>query len=216
MPVRIALFDDQALILDTFKVLLAEHPAFEVTGAFLETGNLAQKMATAAPDIVLMDLGIGPVDGIETTRRILEMSPSVKVVVQTIFDDDDKVFASVCAGASGYILKSDVPSRIVAALQEIAAGGAPMTPVIAAKVLRLFKSAQMQRMSVREPNLYQLTARELEILGLLVTGMSYKMIAGECGITYETVKSHIKRIYEKLHVASMTEAVAKAIHERLV
>lgn len=216
MKTRIAIFDDNPIILDTFTVLLGGLDDIEVTSVFSDTAAISDKMHASAPDIVLMDLGIGPDSGIIATQHILSRFPDIRVVVQTIFDDDNHVFEAICAGASGYILKSDIPERILSALREIRDGGAPMSPVIAAKVLRLFKTTHMQRLSAKNPEDYRLTEREKDILSLLVEGMSYKMIAARCDISYETVKSHIKKIYEKLHVASMTEAVAKAIREDLV
>jgi DNA-binding NarL/FixJ family response regulator len=128
----------------------------------------------------------------------------------TVFDDDEKVFAAIKAGAAGYILKNAEPGNLLQAISEVYSGGAPMTPGIARKVLQQFQS-----LLAEEKKDYHLSAREREVLGLLVEGLSYKMIAAKLNITYDTVRAHMKKIYEKLHVASMTEAVAKAINQQL-
>jgi len=161
---------------------------------------------------VLMDIGITPIDGIEATRLILENYPDTKILIQTIFEDDDKVFAAICAGASGYVLKSYLPAALPGSITEIMTGGTPMSPTIARKILRLFRD-HFHKTDLLDT--YNLTKREKEILKYLVEGGSYKIVADKCGIAFETVKTHIRNIYEKLHVASMSGAVAKAIRENL-
>ncbi|HYV92899.1 MAG TPA: response regulator transcription factor [Chitinophagales bacterium] len=150
--------------------------------------------------------------GIDAVLEIKENFPEVKILMETIFEEDEKVFASICNGAEGYILKNTSPSRILEAIQEVHEGGAPMTPSIASKVLKMFKS---QNTSVKSQS-EELTSREKEILSCLVEGMSYKMIAENCFISIETVNNHIRSIYKKLQVHSKGEAVAKAIKGRIV
>jgi len=135
-------------------------------------------------------------------------------LMQTSFEDDDKVFNAICAGASGYILKNTLPARILECIVEVYQGGSPMSPSVARKVLGFLQQAPVA--PAKEIPDYNLSNREKEVLGCLVSGMSYKMIAEHLFISYETVRSHMKNIYEKLHVASMTEAVAKAINQGLV
>ena len=135
--------------------------------------------------------------------------------MQTVFEDDDRVFDSICAGASGYILKNFLNTKLIDALIELQYGGSPMSPSIARKVLQRLQSTPLPQKQP-DQNEYNLTPREKEVLSEIVNGLSYKMIAAELNISYETVRSHIKKIYEKLHVASLTEAVAKAIHQRIV
>jgi|SRR5690606_12354084 len=214
MATRISIYDDNARIREALEILLRTHEHFNLVGAYSNTHDLLNTIAQSKPDIILMDINIPPVNGIEATRVITQSYPEIKVIIQTIFDEDDKVFAALCAGASGYILKNTPSQKIIAAIEEILLGGAPMSPAIAHKVLRLFKVH-----IVPQPNLsesYELSVREKEVLRALVDGMSYKMIAEKCGVSFETIKSHIKNIYQKLKVASMTEAVVKAIRERIV
>jgi len=161
---------------------------------------------------VLMDIDMPGCTGIEGLRRIKAIAPNINVVMLTVFEENDRVFDAVCAGADGYLLKKTPPARLLDAIGEVRAGGAPMTPAIARQVLRLFPKAPPR---VVEESPANLSAREQEILGLLVEGYSYKMIAADRGISIDTVRSHIKKIYEKLHVRSMTEAVSKALRQGL-
>lgn len=212
MSVKVAIFEDNARFLEALSILVEGLPGLELTCANADTRNLIGHLTENRPDIVLMDIGISPVNGIDATKLILQYDPSIKILIQTVFEDDDKVFAAICAGASGYMLKTCLPGSLEAGITEVIQGGAPITPSIAGKILTLFKTHMPARAQWED---YHLSKREKEILKCLVEGASYKMVADKCGISFETVKTHIKRIYEKLHVASMTEAVAKAIHERL-
>jgi DNA-binding NarL/FixJ family response regulator len=212
MDIKVAIFEDNAKFLDALSILIDGLPGFILTCARPDTANIIELLKRNTPDIVLMDIEIAPLDGIDATKLILQHFPSVRILIQTVFEDDDKVFAAICSGASGYVLKSYLPTSLEAAMLEVAKGGAPISPSIAGKILNLFK-LHVPGAALHED--YRLSKREKEILKYLVEGASYKMIADKCSISFETVKTHIKRIYEKLHVASMTEAVAKAIHERL-
>lgn len=216
MAVQVILFDDNTSMLDAFDILFASTDDIVLQARFTETSMLIPRLQQYRPDVILMDINIPPVDGIQATRDIIAAFPDSRIIIQTVFDEDEKVFAAICAGASGYILKQDKPDKIVNAVRECMQGGAPMSSLIATKVLRLFKANAMQELARTHQDQYQLSARENEILKWLVEGHSYKMIADECHISYQTVKSHIKNIYHKLHVASMTEAVSKALREKLV
>src|SRR6185436_17996699 len=152
------------------------------------------------------------INGIEAVGMIKEEFPGVKILMETIFDDDEKIFNSICAGAEGYILKHTAPAGIMEAITEIYEGGSPMTPSIANRVLKMVK----QRPESGKKESFDLSAREKEILNCLVKGMSYKMIADTCFISIETVNVHIKNIYKKLQVHSKSEAVVKAIKGRIV
>jgi DNA-binding NarL/FixJ family response regulator len=213
MNIKVVIFEDNAKFLEAFSFLINGIPGIELTGAYLNTRNIISHLKRNTPDVVLMDIGISPVNGIDATKLIVENYPETKVLIQTIFEDDDNVFAAICAGASGYILKSYLPRSLSDSIDEIASGGSPMSPSIATKILKLFRDHFHKSNLVEN---YNLSKREVEILKLLVEGGSYKMVAHKCGITFETVKTHIKRIYEKLHVASMSGAVAKAIRENLI
>lgn len=216
MPIQVILFDDNTSVLDAFEILFTHTNDIVLQARFTDTRDLVQRVRDHQPDIILMDINIPPIDGIQATRDIIAAYPDSRVIIQTIFDEDEKVFAAICAGASGYILKQDAPDKIVAAVHESMMGGAPMSPGIANRVLQLFKANALRQLASVNKDNYQLSVREQEILKWLVEGHSYKMIADECSISYQTVKSHIKNIYHKLHVASMTEAVSKALRERLV
>jgi DNA-binding NarL/FixJ family response regulator len=213
MHVKLAIFEDNVNFLEAVSILVERLPGLELTGAWLNTRDMITHLKRNTPDIVLMDIGISPIDGIEATKLLTKNYPDIKILVQTIFDDEEKVFAAICAGASGYLLKSYLPDALPASIAELITGGSPMSPTIAGKVLRLFRDHFHKADLVEN---YNLSKREKEILKYLVEGCSYKMVADKCGIAYETVKTHIGNIYEKLHVASMSGAVAKAIRENLI
>ena len=213
MSVKVVIYEDNAKFLEPLSILISGIPDFELSGAWLNTKDIILQLRNSTPDVVLMDIGISPFDGIEATKLITKTFPQVKILIQTIFDDDEKVFAAICAGASGYLLKSNLPLSLPASINELMSGGSPMSPTIARKILGLFKD-HFHKTNLLEN--YNLSKREKEILKYLVEGGSYKIVADKCGIAFETVKTHIKNIYEKLHVASMSGAVAKAIHENLI
>ena len=213
MPVNVTIFEDNAKFLDALSLLIEGTEELTLTGAYDSTEGLLDKVAAASPDLVLMDIGILPISGIEATKQILRIYPGVKILIETVFDDDNAVFAAICAGAAGYIVKDNLAGNLLPFIRDINNGGAPMSPVIASKILRLFRD-HFPTGELKEN--YNLSKREREILRCLVDGMSYKMMAAACDISFETLKTYIKRIYEKLHVASMTEAVVKALRENLV
>ena len=197
-----------------FEAICNGTPGFICTGVFPDCGDLDFKIRRSNPNVVLMDIEMPGLDGISATRQILERSPDVKILIQTVFEDDDKIFAAICAGASGYILKSTTPARLVEAISEVYHGGSPMSPYIANRVLKIFQ--QFAPPATHDDDQFFLSNREKEILSLMVEGNHFHAIADKCFISYETVRTHIKRIYKKLHVASASEAVAKAIRQRLV
>ena len=164
----------------------------------------------AAPDILLMDIGLPGMDGIEGIRHVKSIAPSIQVIMLTVFDDNEKIFQAICAGASGYLLKSAPPDEIIRSLTDILKGGAPMNAQIARKVLDMFTDM------VTPKGNYQITNAEKEILHLLVQGNPKKQIAHDLGISFHTVDTHLRNIYSKLQVHSRSEAVAKALKERLL
>ncbi|MBE7173187.1 MAG: response regulator transcription factor [Williamsia sp.] len=215
MSVRIALFDDNRNVRESISLLLQTEPQFEMVGVFSHVLDCIEDLQACKPDIVLMDIEMPGMTGIEAVRLIKKEFPAVQVLMQTVFEDDDRVFDSICAGASGYILKNHLNIRLVDAIKELQYGGSPMSPSIARKVLGKLQSLPPSagKEAVED---YQLTPREKGVLSCIVNGLSYKMIASELQISYETVRSHVKKIYEKLHVASLTEMVAKAINQKIV
>lgn len=214
MSLRIAIFDDNKNIRNSIIMLLSTEPAFKVVGNFSHAHRCVEDIAECLPDIVLMDIEMPGIDGIEAIKRIKSEFPDIQILIQTIFEDDDRIYASILAGASGYILKSDIRASLVEAINELHFGGSPMSPSIARRVLQLLKKKEIEKPCPVVD--YHLTSREKELLTYLVNGLSYKMIGAEMNITYETVRSHMKNIYEKLHVASLTEVVAKAIIQNIV
>ncbi len=203
MAVRISIYEDNQLLRDALSLLVQTTDNFELVGAYGDCLHLAQQMTTNRPHVVLMDIDLPGISGIEATLHLHRKFPETDVLILTVFDDNDRVFDAISAGATGYLLKKTPPVRILAAIQEVYEGGAPMSPAIARRVM------QSMHQSRAPHDLDQLTPREATILSLLAAGNSYKMVAAEAGITIDTVRTHIKRIYEKLHVHSVTEAVAK-------
>jgi DNA-binding NarL/FixJ family response regulator len=210
MKKRIAIFEDNKEFRESLEYIVMSDEQFELTGCFRDASRLEFKISESKPDVVLMDINMPGISGIEAVVQIKARFPDVQVCMQTVFEEDDKIFASLCAGASGYILKNTKPDKILQAIAEVAEGGAFFTPSIAKRILLNFQ----QHTELAE--YIKLSDREKQILKGLVDGMSYKMIAGTLDITFGTVHTHIKKIYEKLHVNSKSEAVAKALKQRLI
>ena len=215
MSLRIAIFDDNKNIRDSIKMLLQTEPEFEVVGVYCHVLDVIEDIRESQPDVVLMDIEMPGMTGIEAVKLFKQGFPQIQVLMQTVFEDDDRVFDSICAGASGYILKNHINTKLLESIREVQYGGSPMSPSIARKVLSKMQQIP-QFVKPEEAPDYHLTAREKEVLLCIVNGLAYKMIADQLNISYETVRSHVKKIYEKLHVASLTEAVAKAINQRIV
>ena len=210
IKMKIAIFEDNARFRESLEFIIVTTSDMELCGSFEDTRRLEQRIEAVQPDVVLMDINIPDKNGIEAVKEIKEKFPQVQVCMQTVFEDDDKVFASLCAGASGYILKNTPPDKILQAIREVNDGGAFFTPSIAKKVLHNFQ------LQPEKAEYIQLTEKEKEVLKYLVDGMSYKMIADKVAVSFHTIHSHIKNIYEKLHVNSKGEAVAKAIKNKLI
>lgn len=199
MAIRIFIYDDSLERRESLKTLLQLSESLEVVGEAPNCVNAIADMRTYAPEVVLMDINMPEVNGLQGLRMIKTKFPHIKVMMQTVFEDSDKIFNSIRSGASGYVLKKDAPEKLLSAIVEVYEGGAAMNPGIAQKVLDFFKPQQP---------LSPLSARETEVLTLLSEGMSYKMIAKNLSIGVSTVNTYTKRIYEKLHVASLGEAIA--------
>jgi DNA-binding NarL/FixJ family response regulator len=212
MLIKIAIFEDNRSLREGLAAMIGGTAGFECVGAYANCNNLLKNISLDKPDVVLMDIELPGINGIEAVGMIKEEFPEMKIIMETIFDDDEKIFSSICAGAEGYILKHTSPAEIMEAIQEIYEGGSPMTPSIANRVLKMVRD----RPDTRSKETFDLSDREKEILTCLVKGMSYKMVASNCYISIETVNVHIKNIYKKLHVHSKSEAVAKAIRGRIV
>jgi len=207
---RIAIFEDNQKFRESLEFTIVTTSDMELCGSFEDTTRLLQKIEVLQPDVVLMDINIPGKNGIEAVKEIKDNFPKVNVCMQTVFEDDDKIFASLCNGASGYILKNTPPEKVLQAIREVADGGSFFTPSVAKKVLQNFQQQPQQGEFI------QLTEREKEILKLLVDGLSYKMIADKVNLSFHTIHTHLRNIYEKLHVNSKGEAINKAMKNKLV
>ena len=207
----IVIFDDNPGRRESLRMLLESHNEFIVTGDFEDCSQVKAQIEQLQPDVVLMDIQMPLVDGLEGVRIIKEYFPNIHVIMQTVFEDDEKIFDAMRYGASGYILKKTDPRQIIQAIEEVRNGGSPMTPSIATRVLHFFRQQHETK-----PETYGLSEREKEILQYLVNGLSYKMISDKLEISYNTVNSHIKKIYDKLQVHSVSEAVSKAIRSNII
>ncbi|MBO9637442.1 response regulator [Siphonobacter aquaeclarae] len=209
--VGVIYYEDNRNLREGISFLLQATSGLELLGAFADCLNLEEEIRTLKPDVVLMDIDLPGISGIEAVLQVKSWKPDAQVLMLTVFDDEEKIFEALRNGASGYLLKHTPPSEIIAAIFDIHQGGSPMTANIARKVLQYFQQQRVSRADV-----YNLSAREQDILKGLVAGYSYKLIADELFISIDTVRSHIRHIYDKLQVNSKTEAVLKAMKERLI
>lgn len=210
--IKVLVYDDNVGRQEGLELLINQTKDMKCVGTFENCSNVVNEVKTLSPDVVLMDIDMPEVNGIDGLRLIRKYAPEVMVVMQTIFEEEEKIFEAIRSGAHGYFLKKTTPQKLIEGIRDVRDGGAPMTASVARKVLEVFQ----HQSAYGKNESFDLTDRELEILSHLVKGMSYKMIADACGISWHTVNSHCKKIYEKLHVHSATEAVAKAIDNRIV
>jgi len=211
LNIKVTICEDNDVFRESLVQFIDDTPGFEVVSAHASAENIIESIDAFEPDVVLMDIDMPGMNGIKATSLIKSHNPSINVLILTVYDDDQKIFDAILAGATGYLLKKTPPSKILEAISEVQQGGASMNASIVKKVISFFNE---QRNDV--PNDYTLSQRELVILKCLVNGDSYKMIADHCSISIGTVRSHINNIYKKLHINSKSEAVAKALKERLV
>ncbi|HVM86935.1 MAG TPA: response regulator transcription factor [Puia sp.] len=204
--IRVAVFEDNYLLRDSYYQLINGTIGFSCVGAFDNANDLIFKLKRCEPEVVLMDIDMPGVNGIEAVALITQHFPGTHVIMQTVFEDDDKIFNAIQNGAEGYILKKTPPAKMLESIQEVYSGGAPMTPAIAAKTLELFRS-KIKFTANKNEN--QLSERQKEILDSIVSGMSYKMIAEKFSISIDTVRYHVKNIYEILQVHSRFELMNK-------
>jgi DNA-binding NarL/FixJ family response regulator len=214
MDIKVAIFEDNKLIREALQTIINGTPGFVCTGTFPNVNQVEADILFSRPDVVLMDIEMPGRNGIEATKLIKSRFPEVKVLIQTVFNDNDKIFNAICAGASGYILKTDPPLKQLQALEEVYKGGGPMSSAIAQKVLQFFVSKNVMLVQPEETN-YDLSPREKEIISLMMEGYNYRSIAEKAFISYETVRTHIKHIYKKLHVVCRSEAILKAKQQGL-
>lgn len=208
---RVVLIEDLREVRDGLSALINGTPGLKCVAAYGLMETALARIAGDDPDIILTDLGLPGMSGIEGISRLREIFPDVPILALTIYDNDDQIFNALCSGANGYLLKNTPPARLLDALREAADGGSPISPAIAARVIKLFREFRPP-----EKADYHLTPQETQLLKLLVEGHHKKTAAREMGISFHTVSFHLKNIYEKLQVHSKSEAVAKALREKLV
>lgn len=206
MNIKVAIFEDNPLLRDSLFQLVNGSDGFICTGAYPDCSDLLQKVDAANPDVILMDIDLPGMNGIEAVGKINASHPEIYIIMQTVFNDNERIFQSIAAGASGYLLKNTSPVRILESIREAATGGAPMTPSIAHKILEVFRS---KKPTLPTNDQSQLNERQKEILECIFNGMSYKLIAEKISISVDTVRYHVKNIYEILHVHSRDELISK-------
>jgi len=211
-PIRVIVFEDNFHLRESLYFLINEQEDMICCDTFPDCSSVSLVIREHKPDVVLMDIEMPGINGIEGVRLIKKEFPNIQVLMQTIFQDDQHIFNAICAGASGYLLKSASSDNYIQGIRDVYKGGSPMSGPVARRVLELFQ----QTASTPDSNNYDLTPKEKEVLSSLIEGKSFKMIAAARDISYETVRSHMKSIYAKLHVHSNTEAVIKALKERIV
>jgi DNA-binding NarL/FixJ family response regulator len=209
--IKVSVFEDNDDLRDSLSVLIKGTPGFSLCGAFAHCNNIKEDLQTCVPDVILMDIEMPGIKGEEGVKIGKQLFPEVEVIMLTVFDDNQHIFDCICNGASGYLLKKTTPAKIMEAIADVMNGGAPMSSVIARKTLELFR---VPTLAAKEE--YNLTPRETDVLKCISKGLSYKMVADELTMSIDTVRTHIRHTYEKLHVHSLNEAISKAINERLV
>ena len=210
-PIKVTIIEDERDIRDGLGMLINYTDGFTCVGKYGSMEEALAGIRHRTPDVVLSDIGLPGMNGIEGIRKIKEQFPEMTVLMLSVYQDDDRIFHALCAGAVGYLLKKTPPTKILDSLREAVAGGAPMSPEVARKVITIFKDFRPP-----EEVDYDLTPHEIRILKLLVEGHSYKTAAARLGVTPSTISFHLKNIYEKLQVHSKSEAVAKALQYRLI
>jgi DNA-binding NarL/FixJ family response regulator len=210
-PIKAVIIEDRRDIREGLAVLISGTEGYRCTGAFRSMEDALENIERDLADVALVDIGLPGMSGIEGIRILKERYPSLSTLMLTVYDDDDRIFDALCAGACGYLLKNTPPVRLLASLEEAVMGGSPMSPEIARRVVTLFRD-------VRPPEKagYQLTPHETRLLKMLVDGHNYKTAAKELNLSVNTISFHMRRIYEKLQVHSKSEAVAKALRHRLI
>jgi DNA-binding NarL/FixJ family response regulator len=209
--IRVAIVEDRVRTREAIQVLIDGTDGYQCTGSFGSMEEALSKIGADPPAVILMDIGLPGMSGIEGIRRLKELYPGLLLVMLTVYDDDQRILEALCAGACGYLLKSTPPARLLESLREVVGGGAPMSPEVARRVIGLFRE-------IRPPAHadYGLTPHETRLLTLLVEGHNFKTAAVEAGVSPSTIAWYMRRIYEKLHVHSKSEAVAKALRDHVV
>ncbi len=209
--IKVAIVEDEREIRECLALLVNGTEGYTCTGSYRSMEEALERIARHVPDVVLSDIGLPGMSGIDGVRLLKERYPNLLVLMLTVYDDDERIFDAMCAGACGYLLKKTPPARLLDSLREVVAGGAPMSPEVARRVIALFRE-------IRPPERadYHLTPHETRLLKLFVEGHNYKTAAAELRVSVNTVNFHVRSIYDKLQVHSRSEAVVKALLNRLV
>lgn len=210
-PIKVTIIEDRREIREGLGMLISYTEGFECTGKYGSMEEALARIPHSLPDVVLSDIGLPGMDGIEGIRRLKEKFPNLTILMLSVYEDDDRIFHALCAGACGYLLKKTPPTKLLESLREAVSGGAPMSPEVARKVITLFRDFKPPQQVD-----YDLKPHELRLLKLLVEGHSYKSAAEKLNVSVNTISFHLKNIYDKLQVHSKSEAVAKALQQRLV
>jgi DNA-binding NarL/FixJ family response regulator len=209
MVTTVHIYDDNEDLRQSLEQVLSLSGEFVITGSFASFTQSGEELKKNTPDVILMDIDMPGMNGIEAVSKIRSFNKKIPIIMLTVFDDNTHILDAICAGASGYLLKKSIFEKLVPSIRETMAEGATLSPSVAKMIIN-----SMQKKPAKDQ--YDFSVREKEILELLCKGYSYKMIASNLGIGFETVRTHIKKVYEKLQVGSATEAVSKAINERLI
>src|SRR5690242_2653610 len=209
--IKVAIIEDHQKFREALAFFLNQTAGYQCVGSFASMEEALDKIKSNLPDVALVDIGLPGMSGVEGVRILKERYPDLVLLVNTVYDDNERIFEALCAGASGYLLKKTPPAKLLESLQEAIAGGAPMSPEVASRVLALFR-----KVHAPEQGDHDLTPHELRLLKLLVEGHSYKTAATTLGVSVKTISFHLQKIYEKLQVHSKSEAVAKAFRKGLV
>ena len=209
--VKVVVIEDHREYRDYLATLLNGTPGFRCVAMFRSMEEALQRIGVDVPDAALVDIGLPGMSGVEGIQILKDRYPQILLLALTVYDDDERIFDALCAGASGYLLKKTLPARLIESLKDALDGGAPMSPEVARRVVKLFREIHPP-----EKADYHLTPHEIRILKLVMEGRSYRTVASELEVTPSTVSFHLQRIYEKLQVHSKTEAVAKALRNRLI
>jgi DNA-binding NarL/FixJ family response regulator len=207
VAIKVLIYEDDQSLRESLCALIHTNTLFELTGAFDNCNSAKEDVKALEPDIVLMDINMPGISGIEGVKIIRKYFPHVEVLMLTIFEDDENVFNAICGGASGYLLKKTSNEKILEAIEDVYNGGAPITSSIAKKILHLFPKKTSPSQEINK-----LTVREQQVLQLFANGNSYKMVAAQLNISIDSVRTYVRRMYEKLHVHSVTEAIHKTLH----
>lgn len=209
--IRVAIVEDQQHTRDGLAALIAGTEGYHMTGAFPSMEAALPRVDAAVPDVALLDIGLPGMSGIEGARKLKDRHPDLQILMLTVYADNEHIFEAICAGADGYLLKDAPPSRLLEAIREVRDGGSAMSPQIARKVVRMFQEVAPPR-----DERARLTAREMEVLALLSQGHSYKSAAAALDLSFDTIRFHVRNVYEKLHVHSKSEAVLRAFQTGLL